>query len=103
MLASAVALLLAVPVAIGVALFITQYAPAAAGRSRSRYLIDLLAAIPSIIYGLWGIRVLGPVIAGPGLGGAPFLETRVGLVPAVLPDRCLAGNGVPRRRSCWRS
>ena len=56
--------MLAVPVAVGVALFITQYAPRRLA-SRSATLIDLLAAIPSIIYGLWGIRVLGPVIAGP--------------------------------------
>jgi len=56
---SLIALVLAVPVATGVALFITQYAPAAV-RKPVGYVIDLLAAIPSIIYGIWGIYVLAP-------------------------------------------
>lgn len=56
---SLIALLLAVPVAIGIALFITQYAPAWARRPVG-YVVDLLAAIPSIVYGIWGILVLAP-------------------------------------------
>jgi phosphate transport system permease protein len=56
---SALALLLAVPLAIGIALFITQYAPPRIARPVT-YAVDLLAAIPSIIYGIWGIRVLAP-------------------------------------------
>jgi phosphate ABC transporter, permease protein PstC len=56
---SAIALLLAVPVAVGIALFITQYA-AATLRKPIGYLIDLLAAIPSIVYGIWGIYELAP-------------------------------------------
>ncbi|WP_368671871.1 phosphate ABC transporter permease subunit PstC [Jatrophihabitans endophyticus] len=56
---SALALLIAVPLAIGIALFITQYAPARLARPVA-YTIDLLAAIPSIIYGIWGIRELAP-------------------------------------------
>ena len=79
-LASMVALLLAVPVAIGVALFITQYAPRRLAKPVG-YLIDLLAAIPSIIYGLWGIRVLGPVIAGEDSGVRSFLESALGWFP----------------------
>jgi phosphate transport system permease protein len=58
-LSSVLALLLAVPVSIGVALFITQYAPRRLARPVA-YAVDLLAAIPSIIYGVWGIRVLAP-------------------------------------------
>jgi phosphate transport system permease protein len=58
-LSSVVALLLAVPLAIGIALFITQYAPRRVAGPVARG-IDLLAAIPSIIYGLWGIRILAP-------------------------------------------
>jgi phosphate transport system permease protein len=50
---------LAVPVAIGVALFITQYAPRRLARPAA-HLIDLLAAVPSIVYGLWGAKVLLP-------------------------------------------
>jgi phosphate transport system permease protein len=58
-LSSLFALLLAVPLAIGIALFITQYAPKRVARPIA-HAIDLLAAIPSIIYGLWGIRTLAP-------------------------------------------
>lgn len=53
------AMILAVPIAIGIALFITQYAPARMARPVA-YVIDLLAAIPSIVYGLWGAYVLAP-------------------------------------------
>lgn len=58
---SALALLLAVPLAIGIALFLTQYAPPRLARPMA-YVIDLLAAIPSIIYGVWGARVLAPAL-----------------------------------------
>ena len=89
-LASLVALLLAVPVAIGVALFITQYAPRRLARPVG-YLIDLLAAIPSIIYGLWGIRVLGPVIAGEDSGVRSFLEGALGWFPLFSPTSVSQG------------
>ena len=52
-------MVIAVPVAIGIALFITQYAPRRLARPVA-YVIDLLAAIPSIIYGIWGYIVLAP-------------------------------------------
>ncbi|HIW68586.1 phosphate ABC transporter permease subunit PstC [Dietzia aerolata] len=58
-LSSIFALLLAVPVAIGIATFLVQYAPAKLSRALSA-VIDLLAAVPSIIYGMWGLIVLGP-------------------------------------------
>ena len=58
-LSSIFALLLAVPVAIGIATFLVQYAPAKLSRALSA-VIDLLAAVPSIIYGIWGLIVLGP-------------------------------------------
>jgi phosphate transport system permease protein len=56
---SVVAMLIAVPIAIGIALFITHYAPRRLARPVA-YVIDLLAAIPSIVYGIWGIIVLAP-------------------------------------------
>ena len=56
---SLLAMLIAVPIAIGIALFITQYAPRRLARPVA-YVVDLLAAIPSIIYGIWGITVLAP-------------------------------------------
>jgi phosphate transport system permease protein len=58
-LVSLFALVVAVPIAIGIGLFITQYAPKQVARPFA-YIIDLLAAIPSIIYGIWGARVLSP-------------------------------------------
>jgi phosphate transport system permease protein len=58
-LSSIVALIIAIPLAIGIALFITQYAPKRLARPVANT-VDVLAAIPSIIYGVWGYRVLAP-------------------------------------------
>jgi phosphate transport system permease protein len=58
-LSSLWALILAVPVAVGIAVFLTQYAPARLSRPFGA-LVDLLAAVPSIVFGLWGIFVLAP-------------------------------------------
>ena len=58
---SAIALLLATPVAIGVSLFISHYAPRRFA-STIGYVIDLLAAIPSVVYGAWGMLVLAPLM-----------------------------------------
>ncbi|MCH4159776.1 phosphate ABC transporter permease subunit PstC [Bifidobacterium sp.] len=62
-LVSALALLLAFPVAVGIALFISHYAPKKLSTALS-YVVDLLAAIPSVVYGLWGGLVLVPHITG---------------------------------------
>ncbi|MDT0328199.1 phosphate ABC transporter permease subunit PstC [Nocardiopsis lambiniae] len=58
-LAAGIALLLATPVAVGIALFIVYYAPRRLA-SLLGYMVDLLAAIPSVVYGLWGIGFLAP-------------------------------------------
>ena len=55
------ALVLAMPVALGIAIFLTQYAPRRVAGPLG-YMVDLLAAVPSIIYGVWGIYVLAPVL-----------------------------------------
>lgn len=60
---SFIALLFAVPVSIGIALFVTEVAPLRLRRTVT-YAIDLLATIPSVVYGLWGILVLAPAIQG---------------------------------------
>jgi phosphate transport system permease protein len=79
MLAAALALLLATPVAIGVALFISHYAPRSFAAPLG-YAIDLLAAIPSVVYGLWGIQFLAPNMVPlyewleAHLGWLPFFE-----------------------------
>ena len=76
LMAATIAVIIAVPIAIAVALFISHIAPPrmAAGLS---YVIDLLAAIPSIIYGLWGIVVLGPA----AVGAQEWLADKLGFIP----------------------
>ncbi len=59
LLAAVIALLVATPISIGIALFISHYAPRRLANGLG-YLIDLLAAIPSVIYGLWGAIWLAP-------------------------------------------
>jgi len=59
---SAIALIIAVPVSIGIALFLTEIAPRWS-RSPIAIAIELLAAIPSIIYGMWGLFVFAPFMA----------------------------------------
>jgi phosphate transport system permease protein len=60
---SVIALTLAVPVSLGIALFITQIAPAWLKRSMI-YVIDLLAVVPSVVFGLWGFLVFSQQIFG---------------------------------------
>jgi phosphate transport system permease protein len=59
LLAAIIALLVATPLAVGIALFVTYYAPRRLAQGLG-YLVDLLAAIPSIVYGFWGIAWLAP-------------------------------------------
>ena len=59
---SFIALLIAVPVSFGIALFLTELSPAWLKRPLGTA-IELLAAIPSIVYGMWGLLVFGPVLA----------------------------------------
>ncbi|MEO5568176.1 MAG: phosphate ABC transporter permease subunit PstC [Gemmatimonadaceae bacterium] len=58
---SVLALVIATPLALGVALFISEIAPGWL-RSPLGFLVDLLAAIPSVVYGLWGVFVLVPLL-----------------------------------------
>jgi phosphate transport system permease protein len=58
---SLIALLLATPLALGVAIFLSEFAPRWL-RQPVAFLVDLLAAIPSVVYGLWGIFVLVPLL-----------------------------------------
>ena len=59
LLASIIALVVATPLAIGIALFISHYAPRRLAQGLG-YVVDLLAAVPSVVYGLWGIFWLAP-------------------------------------------
>ena len=58
---SVFALVLAMPVALGIAIYLTNYAPNRV-KGPLAYMVDLLAAVPSIIYGVWGLYVLAPVL-----------------------------------------
>ncbi len=93
-LAAVLALVLAVPVAIGIALFISHYAPRRMADVLG-YLVDLLAAIPSVVYGLWGGLWLAPRLQGvwDGLAGTlgfvPIFEG-----PAATPPRVMMTVGV---------
>ncbi len=58
-ISATLSLLIATPLSIGIALFISHYAPRRLAQALG-YLVDLLAAVPSLVYGLWGIAVLAP-------------------------------------------
>lgn len=81
------ALIIAVPVGVGVALFVTENFLPRLGRSLLRGSIEILAAIPSVIYGLWGIYVLVPFLQNLGLPlrGGSMLAASLVLAIMVLP------------------
>jgi len=70
---SILALLIATPVALGIAIFIAELCPASL-RMPLVFLTELLAAIPSIVYGLWGIFVLVPAVRQLEIATPPFLK-----------------------------
>lgn len=100
--AAALALLFALPLSIGIALFISHYAPRRLAQGLG-YVVDLLAAVPSVVFGLWGITVLAPAVqplyawlvenmgwfplfAGPVSGtGRSILTVAVVLAVMILP------------------
>ncbi len=69
-------MIIAVPVALGIALFINFYAPRRAAATLG-YFIDLLAAVPSIVFGLWGFAFLAPNLTGLTL----WLDKWFGWIP----------------------
>jgi phosphate transport system permease protein len=79
LVSSAVALVIAAPLAIGVAVFLSEFAPPQI-RQPIAFLVDLLAAVPSVVYGLWGIFVLIPILRTAVM---PFLRDTLHL--SVLP------------------
>ena len=78
---SAIALVIAVPVSIGIALFLTDIAPRWS-RGPIGIAIELLAAIPSIIYGMWGLFVFAPFMA---IHVEPWLIDHLGHAPLIGP------------------
>ena len=94
LVSSAVALIIATPLAIGVAIFLSEFSPVWL-RQPVGFLVDLLAAIPSVVYGLWGIFVLVPMLRESvmpflrdtlHLGATPFFSG-----PAYGPSMLAAG------------
>jgi phosphate transport system permease protein len=113
MWAAALALLFALPLSIGIALFISHYAPRRIALALG-YIVDLLAAVPSVVFGLWGITVLAPAMqpvysglvdtlgwiplfAGPVSGtGRTILTVAIVLAVMILPIIARASDVVLR-------
>ncbi len=76
LISAIIAMALAVPVGIGIALFIAHYAPRRLATALA-FVVDLLAAVPSIIFGLWGLEALMPHMDGIGT----WLDTYLGWIP----------------------
>ncbi|HEY8310024.1 MAG TPA: phosphate ABC transporter permease subunit PstC, partial [Gemmatimonadaceae bacterium] len=94
LVSSVLALVLATPLALGVAIFLSEFAPRWLQRPVA-FLVDLLAAIPSVVYGLWGIFVLIPFLREHAV---PFMRdtlhlgsTRFFSGPAYGPSMLAAG------------
>lgn len=87
--ASFLAMVMAVPLAVSIALFITHFAPRRLAQLLG-YIIDLLAAIPSVIYGLWGIAVLAPFFQP----GYLWLSENLGWLPLFTPPASGTGRTI---------
>ncbi|MEA2765235.1 MAG: phosphate transport system permease protein [Gemmatimonadaceae bacterium] len=94
LVSSTVALVIATPLAVGVAIFLSEFSPTWL-RQPIGFLVDLLAAVPSVVYGLWGIFVLLPLLREQVM---PFLRDRMHLGatpffsgPAYGPSMLAAG------------
>jgi phosphate transport system permease protein len=84
---SLIALVIAIPVSIGIALFLTEIAPKRLAAPIAT-MVELLAAIPSVVLGLWGILVFGPWVAQHL---EPFLQDHFGFLPIFSGSPSQAG------------
>jgi phosphate transport system permease protein len=84
LLAAALALALATPVAVGIALFVSHYAPRRVAGVVG-FVVDLLAAIPSVVFGLWGAQTLAPLLAPVWARVAALLSLLPGVEVAATP------------------
>jgi phosphate transport system permease protein len=89
-----IAMLIAAPLGVGAATFLAEIAPGWV-RTGGAFLVELLAAIPSVVYGLWGLQVFAPLVGGPGIlpAGLILAVMIVPYITAVSYDVCRA---VPR-------
>jgi phosphate transport system permease protein len=90
LLSASIALLLAVPLAFGIALFLTETCPVWLRRPLGTA-IELLAAVPSIIYGMFGLFIFAPLFAEYG---QPALQSTLGQMPLIAPLFGGAMNGI---------
>ena len=87
LITSAIGLVFAIPIGIGAAIFLAEYAPRKISGALGM-LVELLAAVPSVVYGLWGFLVLGPIFQNtiePRINFLPFAHGSplpVGVLPA---------------------
>src|SRR5579864_784139 len=88
---SIIAMVIAVPLGVGVALFLAEISPPWFRRIGS-FLVEMLAAVPSVVYGFWGMFVLGPslqqvvsALGGPNFGGVGILPAGIILAIMVVP------------------
>ncbi len=102
LMTSFIALLIAVPVSFGIALFLTELSPNWLKRPLGTA-IELLAAVPSIVYGMWGLLVFGPMLSEyvqqplqSAFGGVPYFSARLFSVRRWASAFC-------RPASSWRS
>ncbi|MFS0732226.1 phosphate ABC transporter permease subunit PstC [Microbacterium sp. 1P10UB] len=87
--AALLALLMAVPLSLGVALFITHYAPRRLAQGLG-YIVDLLAAVPSVVFGLWGILILAPAVQPV----YAWLNSNAGWFPLFAGDASATGRTI---------
>ncbi len=78
---SIISLALATPLAVGAAIFISEYAPPRLGDIIS-FMVEMLVAIPSVVYGLWALAFLVPLLGDQG-GVEQFLANTIGRVPII--------------------
>ncbi|AHI20979.1 phosphate ABC transporter permease subunit PstC [Corynebacterium casei] len=95
---SVLALIIAMPIALGVAVFLSNYAPKSIVKPMG-YLVDMLAAVPSIVYGLWGWLVLGPFLSGfyewlESWGAGFFLFSTYSNTPSFATGRNIFTGGI---------
>lgn len=98
-LVSLLALVIAMPIALGVAIFLSNYCPKQLVKPLG-FMVDLLAAVPSIVFGIWGIQVLGPAL-GPFFewisgwaGGFILFNFEQGTSPALSTSRNIFTGGI---------
>jgi phosphate transport system permease protein len=91
LISSAIALLLATPVAVGIGIFLAELCPQRL-RTPLSFMVELLAAIPSVIYGVWGVMVFAPFFTERI--SRPLAETLGTVVPWLGGEQVEAGRGL---------